>query len=407
MSFKDSVKNRTGEFLTKSQEMFERIFAQATQQLKIKHKPKPATQDSLLTSGPVRRKPSKENLAKQPERIVSRSRAPEKPKGSPAVKARSAPKLRKRKGSGALRGGLLLVLLLVLAGFLANHFAIIDVGAIFDLLGLGSKPVVQAPMPRKQTVKPAEKPVAAPKPSQSAPKASTPPPAPTVSTPVSASSEDKLAALETPTTTAQPPPVKQQGEKMTPPVAAEALPKPPQVAAAQQTQPAPGQTQATAKPAAPEIAPSKPVAPQYPYSVYLGSFKAPEAVRRALSDYQEKGLTAYWARVDLGEKGIWYRFFAGYFRTKEEAEKYISERKLQGAAPRLTRYANWIGSYSSEKDAEDRKKAIVSAGFYPYVIKEASGRSLLYSGAFDRKDLAEKEHSVLAAKGIKSEIVER
>jgi cell division protein FtsN len=49
----------------------------------------------------------------------------------------------------------------------------------------------------------------------------------------------------------------------------------------------------------------------------------------------------------------------------------------------------------------------VSAGFYPYVIQGADGKSLLYSGAFDRKEYAEKERTILASKGIKSETTER
>lgn len=299
------------------------------------------------------------------------------------------------------------MLLLVVAGFLANHFAIIDLGAVPDLLGLGPKPVIQAPVPKKQPVKPVETPVAPPKPSGIEPKPSAPSPAPTTATPPALSSEEKLRALETPTTLAPPQPAKQPIEEKTPAVAALEQPKPSQVAPTQQTQPVPDQPPATTKPAAPEATPSKPAAARFPYSVYLGSFKAPEAVKKALSDYQEKGLSAYWSRVDLGDKGVWFRFFAGYFRTKEEAEKYISERNLQGAAPQLTRYANWIGSYGSEKEVEDQRRALVSAGFYPYVIKEVNGLSLLYSGAFDRKDLAEKERALLASKGFRSDVVER
>ena len=49
----------------------------------------------------------------------------------------------------------------------------------------------------------------------------------------------------------------------------------------------------------------------------------------------------------------------------------------------------------------------MSAGFYPYIIKGADGKSLLDSGAFDRKEYAEKERSALASKGIRSEVVER
>jgi cell division protein FtsN len=111
--------------------------------------------------------------------------------------------------------------------------------------------------------------------------------------------------------------------------------------------------------------------------------------------------------VDLGDKGVWIRFFTGYFRTKEEAEKHIRDSNIQGAEAGITKYANVIGSYGSAKEVEDQKRALLSAGFYPYVIKGADGKNFLYSGAFDRKEYAEKERSALASKGIRNEVVER
>ncbi len=401
MGFKEDVKSKTGEFFSSTLEMFDKIFRRTTQGLGRKRKPKPTAQRPLPQNPPKELRHWGETLT------------PEKSPARPAVKPGTNPPARaktrkgKSKGSRVLRVGLLLVLLLVLAGFLANHFAIIDLAAIPEFPGLGPKQIVQVPIPRKQPVKAPEKPVASPKPSQTAEKASKPSPAPSVPTPPAMSKEEELVKLETPTTVAHSPLGKERIEEKAPSVAAQVLPKPPEDAATQKIQPAPVQTQATVKPAEQVVAPSKPPAPQYPYSVYLGSFKAPEAVKKALSDYQAKGLPAYWARVDLGEKGVWFRFFTGYFRTKEEAEKFISDRNIQGAAPRLTKYANLIGSYGSEKDAEDQRRALVSAGFYPYVVKEANGRSLLYSGAFDRREFAEKEQSALASKGIRSEVLER
>jgi cell division protein FtsN len=126
-----------------------------------------------------------------------------------------------------------------------------------------------------------------------------------------------------------------------------------------------------------------------------------------MSEYHERGLSPYWAKVDLGDKGVWFRFFAGYFQTKEEAEKFIRDRSIQGASPAITRYANLIGIYSTDKEVDDNRRALMSADFYPYLIKATDGKSFLYSGAFDQKEYAEKERTILASKGIKSEIIER
>jgi cell division septation protein DedD len=397
MTFKDNMRNKTGDFLTKSQELFEKIFAQATRELKIKRKPKAAAQKpaTATASGTPRTEGGKPKIAMDSGKVIVTYKTSEKVKASPKPKPKGKPTA--RKGSRVLRTSLLFVLLLVLAGFAANYFGVIDLSVVPDLLGLGPKQVVQVPIPRKEKVKP-------PQPEVKAPAAATPP---SVPTPPAVSKEQKLVELETPTTIAQAQPGKERIEGKAPAVSTQEQPKPPEVAAKEESKPVSVRTQASEKPGVPQIAPPQLTTPQYPYSVYLGSFKAAEAVNKALSDYQEKGLSAYWAKVDLGEKGVWFRFFTGYFRTKEEAEKYIRDRDLRGAASGITKFANLIGSYGSEKEVEDQKRALVSAGFYPYVIKDAEGRFLLYSGAFDRKEYAEKERNALASKGIQSVVVER
>lgn len=376
MTFKDDVKKKTGEFLSNSIEMFDKIFAQATREIRIRRKPKPAAQKSAPAPSPEasRTKGKSPEVSTGSEKTVPTYKASEKVKAG--LKPKPSVKRKTRKGSGLLRACLLFILLLVVAGFAANYFAIIDFSVIPDLLGLGPKQVVQAPVPKKQPAKPPEKP---PQTVEKQAPATAPSPA---------SKEEKLIELETPTTIAQPTVPKEQ-------VVEEPQPAPPP------------QSQVPSQPAAPEPPPAQTMAPQYPYAVYLGSFKAPEAVKKAVSDYQEKGFSAYWARVDLGDKGVWYRFFTGHFETKEEVEKYLYERKIQGASLGNTKYAALIGRYGTDKEAEDQKRALFAAGFCPYVIKHDDGRSYVYSGAFDRKEHAEKERSDLAAKGIKSEVVER
>jgi cell division septation protein DedD len=407
MTFKDDVRKKTGAFLTSSQELFEKIFAQATRELKIKRKPKAAAQkpETATASGTPRTEGGKPKVAMDSGKVIVTYKTSEKVKASPKPKPKGKPSSRKR--SRVLRTSLLFILLLVLAGFAANYFAIVDLSVVPDLLGLGPKQVVQVPIPRKQPAKPPEKaaiPQQPPQPEVKTPAAATPP---SVPTPPAVSKEQKLVELETPTTIAQAQPGKERIEEKTSAVPAQEQPKPPEVAAKEESKPVPVQPQASEKPGAPQTAPPQLSTPKYPYSVYLGSFKAAEAVNKALSDYQEKGLSAYWVKVDLGEKGVWYRFFTGYFRSKEEAAKYISDHNIHGAEPGTTKYANLIGSYGSDKEAEDQKRALVSAGFYPYVIKDPDGKSLVYSGAFDRKEYAEKERDALASKGIQSAVVER
>lgn len=152
--------------------------------------------------------------------------------------------------------------------------------------------------------------------------------------------------------------------------------------------------------------PAKPPV-SYPYSIYLGSYGSPERAKKAISMYEKKGLSPYWVEVDLGEKGVWFRIFTGYFANKEEAEAYINEKQIRDARSKRTTYANLIGVYHSKYELKRKKLTVSELGYSPYVILGVNGESLLYAGAFYQKARAEKQHMQLASKGIRSRIVSR
>ena len=146
---------------------------------------------------------------------------------------------------------------------------------------------------------------------------------------------------------------------------------------------------------------------QYPYSIYLGSYATDTQLEKAVSIYQEKGLTPYWVKVDLGDKGLWFRLFAGYFRSKESTEGYIRANRIAEAESRHTRYSVFLGKYQSADALNKERERLQSLGFCTYTIRETNEGTLLFSGAFYRKDFAEKEQRQLISKGIKAELVER
>jgi len=404
--------------LSDSKELFDRIFKEAT--LEIKKENREQKGSFQIAAAPAPGRGRDQTKTSEKERIAAKptGHAPRKPETgqtnarSKAEKQestplpRGTPKTEKKnvKRSVALRAAVLLILLAILAAAVSISMGIMDFSSLLGYFGSSHEQVTKAPVPTKQPVKLAEKAVASPRPPQE--QVSTPAPAPSKPTPSAISKEDKLAELETPTTIAKAKAGKERVEEKAPSLPTTDKPKSQDVAVTQEPQPVPVHAQASAKPGA-EAASSGPRTPQYPYSVYLGSFKTSEAVNKALIEFQEKGLSPYWAKVDLGDKGVWFRFFAGYFKTKEEAEQFIRDRNIQGASLGITRYANLIGIYSSDKEVEDNKRALVSAGFHPYVLKSPDGKRFLYSGAFDRKEFAENERTVLASKGIKSETTER
>jgi len=145
----------------------------------------------------------------------------------------------------------------------------------------------------------------------------------------------------------------------------------------------------------------------YPYSIYLGSYSTDIAVKEALSDYEKIGMSPYWIKVDLGEKGVWYRLFAGYFQTRKEADEFINTGQIQGAESKLTKYANLIGIYLSKEEIEKQKATLEELDYSPYVISDTENVFRLYVGAFYQNDRAEEQNSDLALNGIQSRLVER
>ena len=117
--------------------------------------------------------------------------------------------------------------------------------------------------------------------------------------------------------------------------------------------------------------------------------------------------STYWVKLDLGDKGIWFRLFAGYFQTREEADEFIRTRKIKGAESRRIKYANLIGFYTSKEEIEKQKAILEKQGYSPYIINDTEKNFRLFVGAFYQRVRAEKQNSHLANNGIHSQLVER
>jgi cell division septation protein DedD len=155
-----------------------------------------------------------------------------------------------------------------------------------------------------------------------------------------------------------------------------------------------------------ELLPEESLLP-YPYSVYLGAYKTPERAEKAISLHRNKGLSAYWVKVNLGEKGVWHRVFTGYFKDQNEAEAFIKRKRLADAQAKRTKYATLIGVYATEAGAQKEFLVLSKLGYSPYVIETNSGESQLYVGAFYTHAGAEEQRIDLSSKGIQSRVVER
>ena len=145
----------------------------------------------------------------------------------------------------------------------------------------------------------------------------------------------------------------------------------------------------------------------YPYSLYLGSFRTLSRANTAVGEYNKKGLSAYFAKVELGEKGTWYRVFTGYFAETGQAEKFRREHGLTEATIWKTRYANLIDIEPFTHDVEDRIASLRNLGYCPYSIRYPEGRSRLLIGAFLTERGANRQYERLKSAGIESHVVNR
>jgi len=145
----------------------------------------------------------------------------------------------------------------------------------------------------------------------------------------------------------------------------------------------------------------------YPYAIKLGSFHNLETTKKAMLIYKKQGLAPYWVKVDLKEKGIWYRVYTGHFQGSAEAEKYRLERGLTDSSVQRTLYANLIGVYSSEDEMSDKFLLLQKLGYFPYVLKSDEGQLQLLVGAYLSEEGVMQQDHALKSHGIESRVVKR
>ncbi len=137
----------------------------------------------------------------------------------------------------------------------------------------------------------------------------------------------------------------------------------------------------------------------HPFSVYLGSYSTLKSTEKAISKYNENGLSSlYWQEVDLGDKGIWYRVFTGQFETRSEAEEYVKERQLVDAEVRKIEPGALVGS-GSVKNVAPQVKTHKKQGVIPEAAPEFSYPYSVYVGSYKNLDRARKAASELKTKG--------
>lgn len=121
---------------------------------------------------------------------------------------------------------------------------------------------------------------------------------------------------------------------------------------------------------------------EYPYSILLETFTDREIAQMAIPFYQKRGISAHWVKVDLDEKGIYYRLFTGVFATISEAQQYLDKKQLIDKPIKPTIYSARIGVYKDKAQLANAYTKISDTGVIPYILGTEGGTYHLYVGSF-------------------------
>ncbi|MBN2032685.1 MAG: SPOR domain-containing protein, partial [Deltaproteobacteria bacterium] len=156
------------------------------------------------------------------------------------------------------------------------------------------------------------------------------------------------------------------------------------------------------------LSPHQVGASKYPFSIYLGSFMSLDRTRKAVSIFKkDHEISPYWVKVNLGNKGTWYRVFTGYFHSAAEADAFFKKKNLKECEVRRTNYAILLGEFAGQEEAEEMIHRLSQIGYSSYFMPGPEGGFKLYSGVYKTPEDARDQQAELASKGIESTVVER
>jgi type II secretory pathway predicted ATPase ExeA/cell division septation protein DedD len=145
----------------------------------------------------------------------------------------------------------------------------------------------------------------------------------------------------------------------------------------------------------------------YPYSLRSSSYQQPNRALQELAEIKKMGLTPYLVKVDLGDMGVWWRVYIGFYSSYEEAKRLKAIYNLSNVTIQKTDYACQLGEFSVETELLSMFERLKQSEYFPYVIQKGKDQFWLYVGAYERKTEAEFEHKNLLKNGFKNQIVKR
>ncbi len=146
----------------------------------------------------------------------------------------------------------------------------------------------------------------------------------------------------------------------------------------------------------------------YPFSILLETFDQKSNAQEAVKRYrQQRGIAAFWVKVDLGLSGVKHRLFAGNFPTEAAARAFLARHSLSGKIIKKAPYASGVGVFHDKKELAAVFAKTKEADAFPYILGTASGQFHLLVGAFYSAAGAENQCRELLAKGLPCKATQR
>ena len=125
-----------------------------------------------------------------------------------------------------------------------------------------------------------------------------------------------------------------------------------------------------------------------PYSLHVGSFQSEASALETATRLERAGWTAFVAPVELGERGLWHRVYAGTYSDSAAASDALRSLTGRGLVPegavRETPLTFLLGVYPSREEAERRRAELRERGIPAYVAGRDPAR--VYAGAFATRE---------------------
>jgi len=145
----------------------------------------------------------------------------------------------------------------------------------------------------------------------------------------------------------------------------------------------------------------------HPFSIRASSYQQIDQALKEMAEIRQQGLSPYLVKADLGDMGLLWRIYIGFFSTEEDARKTITTYTLPHAAVQKIDYACLVGEFTNEADFVNIFERLKKSGHFPYVIQKDRNLFRLYLGAYEKKTEAESLSQELQKKGIKSQVTRR